>query len=75
MGATLLSLILQGVRLEVQWCVLSATGQREVEARASAEEFLVDAEMAEIDVMSFEDGFFPEQGQMIKRWFERLNTQ
>ena len=74
-GATLLSLILQGVRLEVQWCVLSATGQREVEARASAEEFLVDAEMAEIDVMSFEDGFFPEQGQMIKRWFERLKLR
>jgi LmbE family N-acetylglucosaminyl deacetylase len=74
-GATLLSLILHGVRLEVQWCVLSATGQREAEARASAEEFLVDAEVVKIDVMSFEDGFFPEQGQMIKRWFERLKLR
>jgi LmbE family N-acetylglucosaminyl deacetylase len=74
-GATLLSLIVQGVRLKVQWCVLSAIGQREAEARASAEEFLVDAEMAEIEVMSFEDGFFPEQGQMIKRWFEQLKTR
>jgi LmbE family N-acetylglucosaminyl deacetylase len=74
-GATLLSLILQGVRLEVQWCVLSATGQRESEARASAEEFLIDAEVAEIEVMSFEDGFFPEQGQMIKRWFEQLKVR
>src|SRR6516165_8629106 len=45
-GATLLSLMLQGVRLEVQWCVLSATGQREAEAKASADEFLVHAEMA-----------------------------
>jgi LmbE family N-acetylglucosaminyl deacetylase len=74
-GATLLSLILHGVRLEVQWCVLSAPGQREAEARASAEEFLVDAEMAKIDVLSFEDGFFPEQGQMIKRWFEQLKLR
>lgn len=74
-GATLLSLIRRGVRLEVQWCVLSATGQREAEARASAEEFLVDAEMAEIEMMSCEDGFFPEQGQMIKRWFEQLKVR
>jgi LmbE family N-acetylglucosaminyl deacetylase len=74
-GATLLSLILQGVRLEVQWCVLSARGQREAEARASAEEFLVDAEIAEIEMMSCEDGFFPEQGQMIKRWFEQLKVR
>jgi LmbE family N-acetylglucosaminyl deacetylase len=71
-GATLLSLMLQGVRLEVQWCVLSARGQREAEARASAEEFLIHVEMAHIDLMSFEDGFFPEQGEMIKRWFEQL---
>ena len=71
-GATLLSLMLQGVRLEVQWCVLSAGGQREAEAKASAEEFLVHAEMAHVDLMSFEDGFFPEQGGTIKRWFEQL---
>jgi LmbE family N-acetylglucosaminyl deacetylase len=73
-GATLLSLMLRGVQLEVQWCVLSATGQREAEARASAGEFLRHAARAKIDVMSFEDGFFPEQGQMIKRWFEQLKV-
>jgi hypothetical protein len=45
-------------RLDIQWCVLGAAGQREVEARASAEDFLIHAEKADIDLMSFEDGFF-----------------
>jgi LmbE family N-acetylglucosaminyl deacetylase len=74
-GATLLSLMLRGVRLEVQWCVLSARGQREAEAKASAEAFLIDAEMAHIELLSFEDGFFPEHGAMIKRWFEQLKLR
>ena len=74
-GATLLSLIEKGVRLDVRWCVLSAVGEREREARNSAADFLSGAENAEIELMSFRDGFFPEQGEAIKSWFEALKSR
>jgi LmbE family N-acetylglucosaminyl deacetylase len=71
-GATLLGMADRGVRLDVHWCVLSGAGDREKEARASAAEFVSGAASAQIDVMSFRDGFFPEQGEAIKSWFELL---
>jgi LmbE family N-acetylglucosaminyl deacetylase len=71
-GAMLLSLLGRGVCLDVHWCVLSAAGERESEARASATDFLSEAARAQIEMMSFRDGFFPEQGEQIKRWFESL---
>jgi LmbE family N-acetylglucosaminyl deacetylase len=74
-GATLLSMIARGVRLDVQWCVLSGVGERESEARASAAEFLSEAASARVEVMSFRDGFFPEQGDAIKSWFETLKMR
>ena len=51
-GATLLSMIARGVRLDVQWCVLSGAGERESEARASAAEFLSEAASARVEVMT-----------------------
>ena len=74
-GATLLSLLDRGVRLEVHWCVLSGAGEREHEAKASAAEFLSEAASARIEVMPFRDGFFPEQGEQIKSWFELLKER
>ena len=74
-GATLLSMIARGVRLDVQWCVLSGAGERESEARASAAEFLSEAASAQVEVMTFRDGFFPEQGEAIKSWFETLKMR
>jgi LmbE family N-acetylglucosaminyl deacetylase len=74
-GATLLSLIARGLRLEVQWCVLSGAGERESEARASAAEFLSKAASSRVEVMTFRDGFFPEQGEAIKSWFEALKMR
>jgi len=71
-GATLLSMSERGIRLDVQWCVLSGGGEREREARASAADFLSAALSSQIEVMSFRDGFFPEQGTEIKSWFEAL---
>jgi LmbE family N-acetylglucosaminyl deacetylase len=71
-GATLLSLVDRGVRLDVHWCVLSGGGEREREARASAADFLAHAANARVEVMAFRDGFFPEQGEQIKSWFETL---
>lgn len=74
-GATLLNLIGRGIRLEVRWCVLSAPGDREQEARSSAADFVSGAAAAQVEVMSFRDGFFPEQGDAIKSWFETLKRR
>jgi LmbE family N-acetylglucosaminyl deacetylase len=74
-GATLLSLIERGVQLDVHWCVLSGGGVRDDEARKSAADFLAKAANAQVEVMSFRDGFFPEQGEAIKQWFEALKLK
>jgi LmbE family N-acetylglucosaminyl deacetylase len=73
-GATLLTLLARGVRLEVRWCVLSGAEERSHEAKASAGDFLSAAASAHVEVMAFRDGFFPQQGEAIKSWFERLKT-
>lgn len=74
-GATLLSLAERGIQLHVHWCVLSGGGIRDIEARESAADFLAKAAGAQIDVMSFRDGFFPQQGEAIKQWFESLKQR
>lgn len=71
-GGTLLSWLEQGIRLDVQWCVLGGVDERGREARASAAEFLEGAADRTIEIMNFRDGFFPEQGDQIKSWFESL---
>jgi LmbE family N-acetylglucosaminyl deacetylase len=75
LGATLLSLLARGIRLDVHWCILSGAGEREQEARTSAADFLSAAQGPQVEVMPFEDGFFPEQGEKIKRWFEGLKRR
>jgi LmbE family N-acetylglucosaminyl deacetylase len=74
-GATLLGMQERGVRLNVHWCVLSGGVEREREARASAADFLWAAESSQIEVMSFKDSFFPEQGEAIKSWFAALRER
>jgi LmbE family N-acetylglucosaminyl deacetylase len=74
-GATLLTLLARDVRLKVRWCVLSSVEERNHEAKASASEFLSAAAEAHVEVMQFRDGFFPEQGEAIKSWFERLKAE
>ena len=75
-GATLLSMMDHGIHLEVHWCVLSGgVGEREREAKASAADFLSKAASTQIEVMPFKDGFFPEQGDAIKSWFEMLKAR
>jgi LmbE family N-acetylglucosaminyl deacetylase len=74
-GATLLSMIARGIRLDVHWCVLSGGVDREREAQASAVDFLTGAAQTLIEVMPFHDGFFPEQGEAIKSWFEALKPR
>lgn len=72
-GGTLLSLLERGVQLDVHWCVLSGgSSVREEEARASAVDFLTAAAAQQIEILSFRDGFFPQQGEALKQWFESL---
>jgi LmbE family N-acetylglucosaminyl deacetylase len=71
-GATLLGWVAQGICLDVHWCVLSGAGEREREAKDSANDFLTAAVSQKIEVTAFRDGFFPEQGEQIKVWFEAL---
>ena len=74
-GATILEWQTAGVRLDVLWCVLAATGPREAEARGSAADFLAGAERARVEVHHFRDGFFPAQLNDIKTWFEQLKER
>jgi LmbE family N-acetylglucosaminyl deacetylase len=74
-GGTLLSWLDQGIRLDVHWCVLSGIDERGKEARASADDFLAAAANRTIEIMNFRDGFFPEQGDQIKLWFEALKER
>jgi LmbE family N-acetylglucosaminyl deacetylase len=74
-GATLLGMQERGLRLDVHWCVLSGEGERELEAKASASDFLSAAESTVIEIMAFRDSFFPEQGDAIKSWFMTLKER
>jgi LmbE family N-acetylglucosaminyl deacetylase len=74
-GATLLSLIEHGMLLDIHWCVLSGVGEREREARRSAVDFLKGAAKTHVEIMSFQDGYFPEHGEAIKSWFEALKLR
>jgi LmbE family N-acetylglucosaminyl deacetylase len=73
-GGTLLGWIAQGLKLDVTWCVMSASGDREQEARKSAHDFLSGAAGARADIMHFRTGFFPAQSEAVKHWFESLKA-
>ena len=74
-GATLLALSRARPELEVTWVVLGAEGEREREARASAEAFTAAATRSEVVVHGFRDGFFPYIGGEVKDVFEGLKSR
>lgn len=71
-GGTILGWIAAGVKLDVHWCVLSATGHRAAEAEASASAFLAGAERCKIELCEFRDGYFPQEGSSLKAWMQDL---
>jgi LmbE family N-acetylglucosaminyl deacetylase len=71
-GGTLLSWIQAGAEVSVDWCVLSAPGERADEARASALDFLAGAARAEVHLGDFRDGYFPAERNAVKDWVEAL---
>jgi LmbE family N-acetylglucosaminyl deacetylase len=74
-GATVLKLVAAQPALRVHWVIFSATELRAAEARASASDFLAAAASFDLQIQTFSDGFFPAEGQAIKRYFEELKTQ
>ena len=71
-GGTMLRLIRENRDLEVYWLVLGSSGERDLEAAASAQDILSEATKKTIVVEHFRDGFFPYHGAEIKDYFERL---
>jgi LmbE family N-acetylglucosaminyl deacetylase len=74
-GGAILTWLSRGLKLHVHWCVLSAGGGREVEAQASAEQFLKGAAGAQVEITQFSNSFFPSQSAEIKMWFESLKSR
>ena len=74
-GATLLELLATSRPICVDWCVLSAAGDRGREARASAEALMRGAKELHLDIGEFPDGRFPYHGNAIKDWFETLKAR
>jgi len=71
-GGSILQWQATGVQLDIVWCVLSANGPREAEARAAAGDFLQGIERTRVETHRFRDGFFPAESSDIKAWFEQL---
>jgi LmbE family N-acetylglucosaminyl deacetylase len=65
----------RGVDLDVVWCVLSAAGKREEEARRSAAVFLSEAASANVEVKTFRDAYFPDEAGAIKSYLEELKAR
>ena len=65
-GATILTLARRRPDLRVRWVVMSASPDRAVEARRSAEAFLTDVADAEVVVHDFPDRFFPAEYRDVK---------
>lgn len=72
LGGTILRLVEEFPNLVVTWVVFSATGDRAVEARKSAEEFLHGVSNKQIILKEFKDGYFPSRVADIKDVFEEL---
>lgn len=71
-GGTLLRFLDRYDDVCVYWVVFSAAGEREPEARASAERFLGGTDGHRIRVEQFRDGFFPDQWAEVKACFKDI---
>jgi LmbE family N-acetylglucosaminyl deacetylase len=74
-GGFVLDLLERNKRVEVDWVVFSGSTAREREARRGAALFLRGAAKQRVRIHSFRDGFFPYDGDEIKRTFEGLKTE
>jgi LmbE family N-acetylglucosaminyl deacetylase len=61
--------------LEVCWVVFSSDKVRSEEAKESAKAFLQGAKASRIEVLNFQDSFFPYTGKEIKEYFIQLKRE
>ena len=73
-GGTLLRLLAEHPGSAVQWVVFSADEARELEARASAADFMQLAGSSRLLVRRFRESFFPAAWVEIKEFFEELRS-
>lgn len=73
-GGAILSWIASGAKVEIDWCVASASGERKAEARASAGAFLKGAARADLHLAAFRDGYLPAERTAVKDWVETLKA-
>jgi LmbE family N-acetylglucosaminyl deacetylase len=71
-GGTILRLLAERPGCAVDWVVLSATPEREKEARASAAEFLAQAGRSSVTVKGFRESYLPDAWASIKNCIEEL---
>jgi LmbE family N-acetylglucosaminyl deacetylase len=71
-GGLILDLLTRQPGSSAHWIVFSGNAARAREARASARSLLTGAKTIRVSVHRFRDGFFPWEGDAIKRAFERL---
>ncbi len=72
-GATLLELARTHGKINFQWVVLSAFGERRQEAAKGAELFTAGASK-QVILKEFRDGFLPYSGEAVKEFFESLKN-
>ncbi len=71
-GGTLMQLLSERRNIAITWVVMSAVGQRAIEARRSARFLARQAANLDIRLNDFQDGFLPAQFREAKECFERL---
>jgi LmbE family N-acetylglucosaminyl deacetylase len=74
-AGTLLQLTRANPAMQVDWIVLSASGQRADEARAAAAKVLGRAGDASVRIQAFTERYFPAIYGDLKRYFDDLGTQ
>jgi LmbE family N-acetylglucosaminyl deacetylase len=74
-GGTLLKILETHDNVEVRWIVFSSDGQREEEARKSADFFIRNAANRAVSIEKFRNGYFPCQGGDIKDYFETMKEK
>ncbi|HXZ80156.1 MAG TPA: PIG-L deacetylase family protein [Terriglobales bacterium] len=73
-GGTVLQWLDTFKQVEVAWVVFSAPGQREAEARVSANALLKNAKRVNLVLRNFRDGHFPAHFSEIKELFEEIKA-
>jgi LmbE family N-acetylglucosaminyl deacetylase len=74
-GGTVLRLLSAYPDATCRWVVLSGAGEREREARDSADRFVLAAAQRRVDVHQFRDGHFPAELSRIKEVLEKVKRE